>query len=228
MKYLYPAQKLNAFTSLKYAALSFVGLFMFLFSIAQKTNLTNASVDLVSFTAQSNGADKINLNIITGSEINFSHFVIQRSRDGVEFEDVAIIFSEEDNTHSMPRFYFYTNHINGKNAAIYYRLKMVDLGEQYKYSDTIAFSSLPSGMYANVSPQQNKLRITIPENWSGKTVYYNIYNAGEKMIRQEIRNNASHTETLNITDLPTGRYTIKAINGKDSSEQKIVKLNTYS
>jgi Secretion system C-terminal sorting domain len=228
MKYLYPAQKLNTFSLIKYSALSLIGLFSFLFSFSQKTTLTNTSVDLVSFTAQSNGADKIDLNIVTGSEINFSHFVIQRSADGVNFEDVAIIFSEEDNTNSAPRFYFYTNNLNKKSASIYYRLKIVDLKEQYKYSDTIAFSSLTSGIYANVSPQQNKLKITIPENWSGKTVYYSIYNANNKIIKEEVRNNATQTETLNITDLPTGRYIIKAVNGKDSSEQKIVKLNSYS
>ena len=175
MKYLYPAQKLNTFSLIKYSALSLISLFSILFSFSQTTNLTSTSVDLVSFTAQSNGADKINLNIVTGSEINLSHFVIQRSADGVNFEDVAIIFSEEDNTNSVPRFYFYTNHINEKNASLYYRLKIVDIKEQYKYSDTIAFSSLMPGIYANVSPQQNKLRITIPENWSGKTVYYSIY-----------------------------------------------------
>ncbi|HEX4375024.1 MAG TPA: T9SS type A sorting domain-containing protein [Puia sp.] len=228
MKSLYPAQKFNASSLIKYSVLSLVGLFSFLISFSQTTNLTNTSVDIVSFTAQSNGADKINLNIVTGSEINFSHFVIQRSADGVNFEDIAILFSEEDNTNSVPRFYFYTNNINGKSASIYYRLKIVDLKEEYKYSDTIAFSSLTLGIYANVNPQQNKLRITIPENWSGKTVSYSIYNASDRIIRQEVRNSATQTETLNIADLPTGKYIIKAINGKDSSEQKIVKLNTYS
>jgi hypothetical protein len=228
MKYLYPAQESKIFSLIKYSALSLVSVFSFLYSFSQKAALTNTSVDLVSFTAHSNGADKINLNIVTGSEINFSHFVIQRSADGVNFEDVAIIFSEEDNTNSVPRFYFYTNNVNTKNPSVYYRLKMVDIKEQFTYSDTIAFSSSMPGIYANVNPQQNKLSITIPENWSGNTVLYNIYNANRQIIRKEIRNNATQTETLNIADLPTGKYTIKAINGKDSSEQKIVKLNSYS
>ena len=101
MKHLYPAQKLNLFLFIKYSAVTIRCLLSFHFSFSQTTNLTNASVDLVSFTAQSNGSDKINAEHCNRFEMNLSHFVIQRSTDGVNFEDVAVIFSEEDNTNSI-------------------------------------------------------------------------------------------------------------------------------
>jgi len=227
MKLLYPAQKLKIF-SIKYLGLSLICLFSFLFSFSQKSIFAEASVDLASFTAQSNGADKIVLNIVTSAEMNLSHFVIQRSTKGLNFEDVAILFTEEDNTKTIPRYYSYANHVDSNSEAVYYRLKIVNAKADYKYSDTISLTPSMTSIYARVSSQENLLRITNPKNWTGKTVKYNIYKAGESIIKQEVRINASQTETLNIADLPAGKYIIKAVNGKDSSEQKIVKLSRYS
>jgi|SRR5271154_1509713 len=226
---MYPAQKFKQLFSIKYAALAFVCILSSLFSFSQKTILANASDDLVSFTAQLNSSGKITVSVITGSEINISHFMIQRSFDGINFDDAALIFSEEENANYIPRYYFYNDNQNIKNSgSLHYRIKMVDLKGNYKYSDTITVKSESenSNIVLYTNPKQSELRITIPQSWQGKTVYYDIYNDHQGLIKEKVSTNAIQTETLKITDLPVGRYTIKAVNGNYSSEQRIVKLSS--
>ena len=169
------------------------------------------------------------VRLITGSEINISHFMIQRSFDGINFDDAALIFSEEDNANYFPRYYFYNDNQTIKdNGSLYYRIKIVDLKGDYKYSDTLKIKSESeqSDIVLQVNPKQSELRITIPQSWKGKTVCYDIYNEHQGLIKEKISNNAIQNETLQITDLPVGRYIIKAANGNYSSEQRIVKLSS--
>ena len=169
------------------------------------------------------------VSLITGSELNISHFMIQRSFDGINFDDAALIFSEEDNANYFPRYYFYNDNQTIKdNGSLYYRIKIVDLKGDYKYSDTLKIKSEAeqSDIVLQVNPKQSELRITIPQSWKGKTVCYDIYNEHQGLIKEKISNNAIQNETLQITDLPVGRYIIKAANGNYSSEQRIVKLSS--
>jgi hypothetical protein len=226
---MYPAQKLKNLFSIKYAVFASVCFLSSFFSFSQKTVVANVSSDLVSFTAQLNNSGKIRVSLITGSEVNTSHFIIQRSFDGINFDDAALIFSEEDNANYIPRYYFYTdNESINANGSFHYRIKIVDLKGDYKYSDTVTVKaeSEQSGIVLCTNPKQTKLSIKIPQSWQGKTVYYNIYNDHQGLIKQKISSNAIQTETLEITDLPVGRYIIKAANGNYSSEQRIVKLSS--
>jgi hypothetical protein len=226
---MYPAQNLKNLFSIKYAVFAFACILSSLFSFSQTTMCANTSNDLISFTAQSNNSGKIMVSLITGSEINTSYFMIQRSFDGINFDDAALIFSEEDNANYVPRYYFYNDNQSFKdNGSLCYRIKIVDLKGDYKYSDTVKVKSESeeSDVVLEANPKQSELRITIPQSWKGKTVYYEIYNEHEGLIKQKVSSNAIQTETLEITDLPVGRYMIKASNGSYSSEQRIVKLSS--
>jgi|SRR5579862_462687 len=220
MKYLYPAQQ-KRICFFRYTTLVVIALFSYCLSFSQANVFTNASVDLVSFTARSNGAGKVTLNIVTDTEINMSHFVIERSYDGKQFEDVAIIFMEEDNTSSQPRYYNYTNNTE-KGDSIFYRLRMVNGKGEAKYS-AVAGTTFPNFL-ATINPRQSLIRLTIPRPWAGQAVCYMIYDASDRLVKEETKDMASQRDTLNILDLPIGRYTIKAVHGTDSVEQKIIKL----
>lgn len=68
----------------------------------------------------------------TVSELNSKEFVIERSEDGIIFEKIATV-SAAGNSNSL-KYYSYTNYdiLSGRS---YYRLKIVDLDQSYKYSD---------------------------------------------------------------------------------------------
>src|ERR1022692_3462110 len=76
-----------------------------------------------SFTAQLNSSNiKTLLNWATTSGLSASRFIVQRSADGGEYEDVAIVFSQEGNS-TLLRQYSYSDNISMVNGPIaYYRL----------------------------------------------------------------------------------------------------------
>jgi hypothetical protein len=224
MKSLYPAQKNKFIASLKYLALASGLLISFQYSFSQ-----NTSGDLVSFTAQLNDSNRIMLSLVSGSEVNTSHFLIQKSADGINFEDAALIFSEEENMNIVPRYYFYTDKAGMQSgASLYYRVKTVSISGEGVFSDTISIrpETVESAILVRANPNQSEIRITIPQRWLGETVHYSVYDVHAGLVKQKLAGKAQRTETINIADLPTGKYIIKAENGKYSSEQKIVKLNS--
>ena len=89
----------------------------------------------IYLTAEMGNGSKILLKFPRPDSMNVSHFVVQRSEDGDNYEDAAVIFVPEWNTRSIKR-YSYSDKVNSfNNDFVYYRLKIVDVNGRYKYSD---------------------------------------------------------------------------------------------
>lgn len=86
------------------------------------------------------GDQEVILNWFTVSEINGSHFEIERSANAVEWTKIGIV--ESLLTRSEEKKYTFTD-INPIYGISYYRLKMVDLDGSFLYSDikTMEFTS---------------------------------------------------------------------------------------
>ncbi len=183
-----------------------------------------------SFTAQSNiSNNKVLLNWATSSELNASQFVVQRSTDGIHYDDLAIVFTQEGNSNST-RLYSYSDDITAvKSPLIYYRLKVNNMDGVFQYSaiELIRLSGQgeQSGILVYPNPAQSQLRITIPDSWQGKQVSYDVYDVHGSLIKQKLSSNAGQTELLNIAELPIGIYIVKAVNGNQTSVKRIVKLS---
>ncbi len=92
--------------------------------------------ELISFHAKYKGNEKVMLNWVTAKEINTSHFVMQRSIDGIRFDDAAVLFTAEGNRNTKME-YNYADNITDKSGLVYYRLKMVDMNGAYIFSEAI-------------------------------------------------------------------------------------------
>jgi hypothetical protein len=88
-------------------------------------------VNLLYFTAVSK-EDVVALNWATSMEENFSKFVVQRSHDGVVFEDIGEIPGKGFDIHNVQSKYDFIDEapLLGFN---YYRLKAVDIDESFQY-----------------------------------------------------------------------------------------------
>jgi hypothetical protein len=78
----------------------------------------------------------INLYWKTSQEENLNRFEVERSRDGVHFETIGIVFPWENASHID---YVFTDK-NATTGNNYYRLKMIDNSTTYKYSGILTFS----------------------------------------------------------------------------------------
>src|SRR5690349_20633868 len=88
---------------------------------------------LVNWTAKID-KNKVFLTWTTTVEKNTLHFTVEKSFDGQEYSEVAVLFAAGNS--DIRKNYVFTEKVsNNGNKLIYYRLKMVDLDRNVKYSD---------------------------------------------------------------------------------------------
>jgi len=108
-------------------------------------------VQLVSFTGQHNNGVNV-LEWLTATETNVSHFEVERSVDGKDYEMLGAVEAAGNSTE--PRDYSFLDR-DLPAGGLYYRLRIVDQDNTYAYSD-IVYLSTSSGVainhYINIVP----------------------------------------------------------------------------
>ena len=170
--------------------------------------------------------NNVALRWTTTSEINASHFIIERSFDGVDYTDAAMVFANGNSDISIN--YSYNDKVPaGNTGVIYYRLKMVDMDGTYKVAGTrivrIGKSSDAVKVIAYPNPVVNDLRITVPQSWQGKTLSYQVTNSNGQVIKSYSVQNAGQTEIIGMSQVPAGMYIVRVINGTEAAVQSVVK-----
>ncbi|MFL5748117.1 MAG: T9SS type A sorting domain-containing protein [Niastella sp.] len=127
------------------------------------TNLCNSTtlpITLIEFKGQEKDATTISLSWKTSNEINFNRFEVEKSRDGLHFESIGLVFPWEDAYHIAYAF----NDKNVHPGANYYRLKMIDNDAAYKYSNTLIFSvaeTAGAGIAIAPNPMVDKINVQL-------------------------------------------------------------------
>jgi hypothetical protein len=97
------------------------------------TNTIPLPIELVSFDAISNKKN-VELKWITATEINNDFFTIERSRDGVVFEELRNIKSKSPDGNSYKTLSYQEYDYSPYPGTSYYRLKQTDYDKTFKYS----------------------------------------------------------------------------------------------
>lgn len=100
------------------------------------TNSVPLPMKLLSFVAQKNGANKISLKWNTASEVNSSHFIVERSNDSKKFESIGRV-KASGNSNTLIG-YKADDYRNAGETRIYYRLRQVDLNGEEQLSPVIS------------------------------------------------------------------------------------------
>lgn len=128
-------------------------------------------VELISFS----GEIVINQTILrwsTGSEINNSHFEIQKSIDGKSFETIGIV---EGNGNSTELIEY--NYVDLDVSTAYYRLKQIDYDLNFEYSDVILIENESSSISIIQNLTSNQFLITGNGNYT-----INLFSVNGKLI----------------------------------------------
>ncbi len=159
-------------------------------------------------------------------EENVSHYVVQRSSDGKNFSDIAVVFANNSTTAST--YKYKDANLSNTNTIYYYRLQTVDQGKEGgKLSETriiklgMETASLKLATYPN--PVTDQVRITLPASWQGKAVMLQLYNANGVLLQGMQLGSASQTETMSLGKSPKGMYLIKAVSNGETAQQQVVK-----
>jgi predicted secreted hydrolase len=178
-------------------------------------------IELLYFNVSKNDS-KVLLNWATATEKNNSHFIVERSADGVHFSEIGVV-AGNGTTYSTQNYQF-TDSQKSLSVNTYYRLKQVDFDGTTSYSSIKVVKNV-----TNKSPQ-----IDILGNPVSSSINFNLYNfsseanvklinlMGQQVIEYQA-NPAQTTHTLNIASLPKGYYTL-VISGSDLEATKVEKI----
>ena len=180
------------------------------FTLANIIGGTNPlPVELVEFNAVKDGK-QVDLNWITASETNNSHFEIEKSKDGVNFEKFTTVKAYGDGN-SWSKQLYKTIDEKPYSGISYYRLKQIDKDKSFSYSpiQLIEFNDKVISIYPN--PTSGIVNIKYGKESKLSFVIYN--SAGEKVM--EGINISSDINSIDLSNLANGIYSfVIELNGE--------------
>lgn len=100
------------------------------------TSQVSLPVELMSFTAKETGEGNV-LEWITASEINTDMFIIEKSLDGIHFEEIGSVTAVGNSFDENKYLFIDVN----KESINYYRLRVLDFDGTYEYSQILVISN---------------------------------------------------------------------------------------
>ena len=168
--------------------------------------------------------DKTNvLTWATATEQNNAGFEVQRSTDGTSFSKIGLVRGAGNST-SQKEYTFTDNGTTAKccgstaSSSTYYRLKQIDLDNQFEYSNTISLGARTATTLA-IYPNPSTGIFTLDgQGWSGQTAV-TVTNSLGQNYQIAIANNQ-----IDLTDLASGVYFLQVLNDGEPQVIKLVKL----
>ncbi len=178
-------------------------------------------VELTDFTAYRKGNSSV-LNWETASELNSSHFDIERSNeDAQSFATIGRV--KANGTTQLPQKYTFMDEKPSKGVN-YYRLKMVDKDVKSAFSRIISlYFEGKTKVWLYPNPFNEKL-VVETENTEGGTLNYDIEITditGKLHFNKKSIDNQQFN--FNLSQLGSGVYFAKIIMGREIETFKIVK-----
>ena len=184
-------------------------------------------IDLLSFTADCSH-DIVDINFRVISQVNNDYFLIEKSKDAVEWEEVGTI--EGAGTTNSQMDY---SMVDGAadHGLSYYRLTQVDYDGTSKTFAPVSSSceSLGSGLPIEVYPNPMINEVTFEldlDEYQGNEVYYTILDARGSIVQRDNMelSRGFNKHTIDVQNLPNGVYILRFNNTRDHiSETRIVK-----
>ena len=174
-------------------------------------------LQLLSFEAQLNIQDEVDLTWQTTAEQNVSHFELEHSIDGFSFDNFGKTFANGSSLNNKTN-YEYT-HRKPSNGYNYYRLKMVDLDGKFEYSPIRLVNlrqDLVTLLYPN--PSGNEVFLQMPGVDQAKIFVYNL--EGKLLMTQVGKVNENECKITLNTQVPHGIYLVTV---STPSETRILK-----
>jgi protocatechuate 3,4-dioxygenase beta subunit len=177
-----------------------------------------------------NKNEDVQLDWSTASEINNSHFEVQRSIDGKNFETIAFVNSKAINgqSNSILNYTQLDPTVKLLNSDIlYYRIKQVDYDGKFDFTqiEVIRLKDFATlRVYPN--PTQDEVHISMNQISESENIEISVFDINGKLVLgktiDNIYNNSLNT-SLDIRQLENGIYTITIFDGINTNSLKIIK-----
>jgi hypothetical protein len=175
------------------------------------------------FTATLNTNHTVTLDWNTQMEVNFSHFTIERSVDGTNWEAIGTVQAKGNS--AVQTNYTFTDE-QPATGTNYYRLALVNLDDTYTYSEQkvieteaaarVSFFPNPAHDFVNVSLAGS----------TGKTVTVLLTSIGGRLMQEKTANAGNGAVvSFPIRDVASGMYILTVVNPDGSRQSSPVLIS---
>ena len=191
------------------------------FGIAYNIDLP---VDLLNFNGALNN-EIATLKWVVANEINFSKYELERSFDGVNFNKIASIAARHNA--NQQDTYTQNDDLTGHNGKVYYRLRMINQDNSFKYSNIVIVrlgKIRLTEIYPN--PFMESIRVEIDSKISDKATVRITDLNGIQIVRQQhkLEIGGNQFSINNLAKLAQGTYLLEVFTSTDRLMEKVVKL----
>jgi len=186
---------------------------------------------LLSFLGELEGSN-VRVTWTTANDINNDFFTVERSKDGFNFDEVAII---PGNGTSMQTNNYSCTDLDPYTGTSYYRLKQTDFNGNYRYFAPISISlsnlaTIPFKIYPNPVLAGQKLNIEMSEDSKNEEVLVVLFNQWGQEVYSKIviTSNDAVPYAIDVDNkLPGGVYFVIATSDDKIFNQRLIIMSSY-
>jgi hypothetical protein len=175
---------------------------------------TSLPVTGLSLAANLTASKTVDLQWTTQTEINNSHFLLQRSADGNNYQNITRIAANGNGNSNTLQQYAY-NDGQPFSGVNYYRVEQVDKDGKSQFSKVVRVNR-EKGVELVLSPNPVKDRFSISPN--NKVTKVQVFDVNGRLLKT-----FNNSVQYDLSELPTGNYVISVLEGKSISNHKIAK-----
>lgn len=139
----------------------------------------------------------------TETEVNTSHFEIEFSTDGIRFVSVGHVSSR--NQPGQQRYEF--KHVSPQGMVLYYRIRQVDINQQFTYSKVVTLSLSASGTFV-LYPNPATQFIQIKGMAATEVQSIRVFSSDGKVVGTYL---SPSSLSIDVSRLKNGQYTLEII-----------------
>lgn len=195
------------------------------------TSTVTLPIKLSSFSAVKDGDRSARLDWTSASEVNSAYFGIERSTDGINWQAIDRVAAAGNSSSKLDYQYYDRNlPISRSNDHIfYYRLQLVDLDGQYKYSDVrgVNFEGIAStdviSLYPNPTTSLVNIDLRDMDIEQGSIHLIVVDMAGRLILNKTINGNG--IEPIDVSRYDAGSYQVLVTQGSQQHQKRFIKAN---
>jgi hypothetical protein len=170
---------------------------------------------LVSFTAENGSNNTIDLDWTTQMESNTSHFTIERSADGVHWNEIGVVEAKGISINVSDYSFTDANPYAGVN---YYRVQMVNLDGSFGYTDVkVIRTNIVNTVSFFPNPARDFVNATLANSENETTL--RLYNQSGQLLQEKKVSNSNGTiVTFSLQQYTPGVYVLNVMSA-DGSRQ---------
>ncbi|MEP6711384.1 MAG: T9SS type A sorting domain-containing protein [Ferruginibacter sp.] len=161
----------------------------------------------------------------TEKEINLARYEVLRSVDGTNFQNIGIASSR--NSLSAQHYSYQDNNIPAGINVLYYKLRIVDIDGNFKYSNVVTVkvsASKAKDFVITPNPSSTNAQVRFYSEKSGVAQVYVFDAAGKVVLQQQASVLAGNNSISinNIVRLAQGMYSLKMVTSNESYSSKLI------